>query len=158
MTQSVYLDANIILNVWRCEKNAATGEDYSSGSKKILKEIIRGKLNGLLLSTTAMEIVHVIRAEAEVSQKMSPKFAIKKAESAIAELGARIAVPDTIVMAHAYKLLTTLFIDPFDAILVSAAIRDNADAIISRDKKLKKKASRFIPVLTPEELISSRKI
>jgi hypothetical protein len=34
--------------------------------------------------------------------------------------------------------------------MVAAPVSEKADALISRDKKLKKKAARIIPVLTPE--------
>ena len=43
----------------------------------------------------------------------------------------------------------------FDAVLVSAAVTEDVDAVITRDKKLKKKASKLIPVLTPEEFLSA---
>ena len=155
MTKTVYIDANIIFNVWRREINPATGENYSGGSKKILKEIIRGRLTGILLSTTAMELLHGVRVDAEVSSGMDPAFAIKQAEARIASTGLKTAVPDSLVMTLAYDILARLHIDPFDAILVSAALKDGADAVISRDKKLKKKASKLIPVLTPEEFLSS---
>ena len=54
-------------------------------------------------------------------------------------------------MGKAYDLFLDLQTDPFDAIMAAAALVEHADAIITRDKKLKKKASKIIPVLTPEE-------
>ena len=147
----VFIDANIIFNVWRGESNPSTGENYSPGSKRILKAVSRGTVRGYLLSTTAMEIIHGVRAEAEALKVANPVFIIKQAESRLAEIGFNIAVPDTVVMSYAYEILVKLHIDPFDAILISAAAKEKAEAVISRDKKLKKKASRIIPVLTPEE-------
>jgi len=57
-------------------------------------------------------------------------------------------------MAHACDLLAKFHIGPFDAILIIAAVMEKADAVISRDRKLKKKASKLIPVLTPEEFLA----
>ncbi|HOX27596.1 MAG TPA: type II toxin-antitoxin system VapC family toxin [bacterium] len=151
----IFVDSNIILNVWRREINPTTGENYSLGSKRILKEINRGTTTGYLLSTTAMEIIHGVRVESEVSRSQAPAFAIKQAEARIAEIGLKIAVPDSVVMSYAYELLVKIHVDPFDAVLISAAVKEKAEAVISRDKKLKKKAMPLISVLTPEEFFSN---
>jgi len=152
--KNIFVDANIIFNVWRREANPSTGENFSQSSKQILKLISRGTVKGCLLSTTAMEIIHGVRVEAEASKGTAAVFAVRQAEAGIAEIGFEIAVPDCGAMAHAYDLLAKFHIDPFDAILISAAVMEKADAVISRDRKLKKKASKLIPVLTPEEFMA----
>lgn len=152
--KSVFIDSNIILNVWRHEINPATGANLSFYSRRALKAVTGGKYNGMLLTTTAMELLHNMRVEAEITHCTTPAAAVKQAEKNIAEIGLRILVPDSIVMAQAYEFLADLHIDPFDAVLISAAVMEGADAVISRDKKLKKKAAKIIPVLTPEEFLS----
>jgi predicted nucleic acid-binding protein len=149
----VLIDSNVILNVWRKETNPATGESLSRASKDMLKAVARGEIHGLLLSTTAMELIHKMRVDAELTGITSPSAAVKQAEKNIAEIGLKILVPDSIVMAMAYEFLADYHIDPFDAILVGAAVAEDVDTVISRDKKLKKKVSKLISILTPEEFL-----
>jgi len=100
-----------------------------------------------------MEILHNIRTRATGSEK-SPDLVLRSVEKKLSKTGLILTIPDAGMMGMAYDLFFELHTDPFDAVLVAAALHDEADAIISRDKKLKKKASKLVPVLTPEDFLS----
>ncbi len=122
-------------------------------SQKVLEQVASEKIRGILLTTTAMEILHNIRTRATGSEK-SPDLVLRSVEKKLSKTGLILTIPDAGMMGMAYDLFFELHTDPFDAVLVAAALHDEADAIISRDKKLKKKASKLVPVLTPEDFLS----
>lgn len=151
--KKVIIDANIIINVWREETDPASGNRLYLSSQKVLEQVASEKLRGILLTTTAMEILHSVRTQAVGSEK-SPDLILRSAEKKLSKTGLVLTIPDAGMMGMAYDLFFELHTDPFDAVMVAAALHDEADAVISRDKKLKKKASKLIPVLTPEEFLS----
>lgn len=147
--KKIVIDANIILNVWRMETDPSTGLRLYEASASLLESILNEDVAGVLLTTTAMEILHCVRVNAEMTRK-SADFAIKTAERDISRLGLQLIIPDAGIMGLAYDLFRDLHLDPYDAILVAAAVSEKADALISRDTKLKKKTARLLPVVTPE--------
>ena len=150
--KKIIIDSNIILNVWRLETDPATGKKLFASSADILEMALRAEITGVLLTTTAMEVLHGVRVRAEITGKPA-ELAMKAAEKDIARSGLHLTIPDVSIMGMAYQLFRSLQTDPFDAILVAAAFTEKADSIISRDKKLKKKASKIIPILTPEDFL-----
>lgn len=152
--KSAIIDANIIINVWKEEINPASGDKLYVSSSKVMELVFKEKLRGILLTTTAKEVLHSVRVTYEISGG-AVSFAMKKAELELSKSGMLLVIPDAGVMGMAYDLFRDLQTDPFDAIMVAAGISEKADVIISRDKKLKKKASKLIPVLTPEEFLSA---
>ena len=150
--KKVIVDANIIINVWREEIDPASGKKLFLSSQRILEQIAGEKLDGILLTTTALEILHKVRTQA-VSAGHSPDLLLKSAEKKLSKTGLILTIPDASIMGMAYDLFFVTHTDPFDAIMVAAAVVEKADAIISRDRKLKKKASKIIPVLSPEEFL-----
>ena len=80
--KKIVIDANIIINVWRLETDPATGLRLYEASSELLESILNDKITGILLTTTAMEILHRIRVSAEISRR-SPDFALKAAEKDI---------------------------------------------------------------------------
>ena len=151
--KKVIIDANIIINIWREEIDPASGKKLFLTSQQVLEQIAEEKLRGILLTTTALEILHKVRTQAVIAGK-PPGLLLRNAEQKLSETGLILTIPDSGIMGLAYDLFFEIHTDPYDAVMVAAAMYDGADAIISRDKKLKKKASRLIPVLTPEEFLS----
>ena len=100
-----------------------------------------------------MELVHHVKVQA-ILYGADPEDAIEQALSDISSLGFRQLSADAFTLPQALSFIINNFLDPFDAILVSIAVDENMDAIISRDDKLKKKASKLIPVLSPEEFLN----
>lgn len=148
----VVIDANIIINVWRLETNPATGLRLYEASSELLESVLDERITGILLTTTAMEILHRIRVSAETTGK-SPDSVMRAAEKDISRLGLQMTIPDAGVMGMAYDVFRALHIDPYDAVMIAAAVSEKAGAVISRDRKLKRKASRLISVLSPEEFL-----
>ena len=60
----LYIDANIILNVWRQEKDPKTGKELWKGSGDVLERIELGEDQGIIGITTVMEVLHAVRVGA----------------------------------------------------------------------------------------------
>lgn len=60
----LYIDANIILNVWRQEKDPKTGKELWKGSGAVLERIELGEDQGIIGITTVMEVLHAVRVGA----------------------------------------------------------------------------------------------
>jgi predicted nucleic acid-binding protein len=150
---SIIVDTNIILNVWEHEENPKTGISLWRGSADLLVKIRSREVSGFLAISSIMELAHFIKVKA-ILLGVDPKGAIEQGLSDISSIGFRQLSADTFTMPHALSFIINNYLDPFDAILVSIAVNEGIDAIISRDKKLKKKASKLIPILTPEEFLA----
>jgi predicted nucleic acid-binding protein len=151
---NIIIDSNIIINVWNSEINPKTGFPLWEGSSTLLQNIRLKKFRGCLSITTIMEIIHRVRITAENANE-NPDHEIKMALSDINNIGFRRFSPDSLTLTNALSFIADLKLDPFDAILLSIAVNEGMDAVISRDEKLRKKASGMIPVLTPEEFLSA---
>ena len=151
--KKILIDANIIINVWRLETDPATGLHLYKASSEVLESVLNEKVAGVLLTTTAMEVLHRVRVSAELSGRSS-QYAVKIAEKDLSRLGLQLTIPDAGMMGMAYDLFRAYHLDPYDAVLMAGAVSEKADAVVSRDKKMKKKTSKFFSVLTPEEFLS----
>jgi len=122
------IDANIIINVWRKEIDPATGNKLYVSSAKILDLIFKEKLRGILLTTTAMEVLHSVRVSAEIAGSPAT-FAMKKAERELSKSGLLLTIPDAGIMGMAYEMFFDIHTDPYDAIMVATARAENTDAL-----------------------------
>lgn len=148
----IIIDSNIILNVWEHEEDPGSGYPLWESSSILLEKIRTHEFTGFLSISTIMELAHFFKVKA-IQYGTDPKAAIERALSDINSIGFHQLSADAFTLPDALSYIINDFLDPFDAILVSIAISEGLDAIISRDKKLKIKASSLIPVLTPEEFL-----
>jgi hypothetical protein len=59
----LYIDANIILNIWRQEKDS-NGKELWKGSSELIEKVELGEYQGIMGLTTVMEILHAVRVRA----------------------------------------------------------------------------------------------
>lgn len=147
------VDANIVLNVWWREVDPRGGEPPWESSSKILSAAREGLIRCHICLVNVFELVHHVRVRASRSGK-DPEAAIQLALKNIVDFNIKQIVPEPFTLSKSLNLIVQYFIDPFDAVLVATAVDGGMDCIISRDRKLKKKAAALIPVLTPEEFLS----
>ncbi|MEW5945375.1 MAG: PIN domain-containing protein [bacterium] len=149
----IIVDSNIFINVWGEESDPRTGLALWEASSGIISAVGNGKLKGYISMINVFELVHFVRINAAATGR-DPHEAMKLAVRKIEDFNFKRIFPDSLSISKALSFIIDLHLDPFDAILVSIAVNEGMNAIISRDEKLKKKASRLIPVLTPEEFLS----
>ena len=85
-----------------------------------------------------------------LDQNATMRQAIKR----ISEYNVKEVIPEPYMLSNALSFVLRHHLDPYDSVLLAPALGTDMDAIISRDRKLKKKAAALITVLTPEEFLS----
>lgn len=147
----LYIDANIILNVWRREKDPKTGRELWKGSGEVLERIELGEAQGIIGITTVMEVLHAVRVGA-IEKDLDWHKEVDKAIDKLRRYEIEFIIPTDVIMADSFTYFTDKQLDPYDAVAISVAIHENADVFVSRDGKLKKKTAGLIDVKEPEEL------
>jgi|Deesub1362A_J573_1020465.scaffolds.fasta_scaffold00266_59 predicted nucleic acid-binding protein len=144
----VYVDANIVLNLWRKETDPKTGRELWRSSGKLLEKIELGEFTGIMGITTVMEILHAVRVYTKNKNQE-----VKKAIESLRRYGIKFIIPTEVIMADAFVYFMERHFDPYDAVAISVAVHENAIAFASRDKSLGKKATDLINVKEPDELV-----
>jgi len=145
------LDANVVLNVWRREVDPKTGAELWRASNSLLKKIRAGEYGGVMSIVSAMEVIQPVRAALQ-ERGLKWEEKCRGLERSLRRYGIMFVAPDVVAMADAYEYFWVNRLDPFDAITVSVAIHQNSAALVSRDRDLRRRAGKLIPVLEPEEL------
>lgn len=150
----IIVDSNIFINVWSKETDPKSGLELWKSSSEIIAAAKNGKIKGHISIINVFELVHFMRNKANACGR-DPQDAMYRALAKIEDFNFKRIVPDSFTVSETLPIILDLHLDPFDAMLVSVAVNEGMDAVISRDKKLKKKASKLIPILTPEEFLSA---
>ena len=148
----IIVDANIFLNVLKRETDFRTGKPLWKPSSTLLTYVSDGILRGNICFVTVLEIVHAVRVNACKSGS-DETVAMRLALKAISDFGFKQIIPEPFILQNSLSFMFDLRIDPYDAVLLATALGTDMDAIISRDEKFTAKASKLIPVLSPEELL-----
>ncbi len=151
---SVYVDANIILNVWRREIDTKTGKELWKGSGKLLERIELRECHGIIGITTVMEILHAVRVGA-MKRELHGQEEVSKAIDKLRNYGLDFVIPTDVIMADSFSYFIDREIDPYDAVAISVAIHEGVDVFVSRDGKLRRKTLGLLSVKEPEELAAS---
>ena len=147
----LYIDANIILNVWRGEKDPKTGKELWKGSGKLLERIELEEEQGIIGITTVMEVLHAVRVGA-MEKGLDWREEVDKAIDKLRKYGLDFVIPSDVIMANSFTYFMDRQLDPYDAVAISIALHESVDVFVSRDGKLRRKTVRLIDVKEPEEL------
>ncbi|ASJ07472.1 type II toxin-antitoxin system VapC family toxin [Thermococcus pacificus] len=139
----VYLDTNVLLNVWFKEENPKTGEKLWEASLQILKLIENGKIEGVVSIFTLMESAHVFKRN-----KLNPER-VKEIE----DVGIEVYIPNELTLIDAFSFQLKLGTDPYDSVALASALASGCDVLITRDEDFRKKAENQIMILSPEEFL-----
>jgi len=150
----IIVDSNIFINVWGRETEPKTGLELWKASSEIISAAKDGRVKGYISMINVFELIHFVRIKSAAAGG-DPQDAMKQALKKIEDFKFNRIAPESFTISNALAYIIDLHLDPFDAILVSIALNEGMDAIISRDGKLINKASKLIPVLPPEEFLSS---
>lgn len=151
---NIIVDSNIFFNAWGRETDPKTGFEYWKASSEIIAVVKESVVRGYVSMINILEICHCVRIKAAAAGKDS-QSAMLNALKKIEDFGFKRIAPESVALYEALSYIVDLSLDPFDAILLSIAVHEGMDAVISRDEKLRKKASDIIPILTPEEFLSA---
>jgi len=147
----LYIDANIILNVWRGEKDPKTGKELWKGSGKLLERIELEEEQGIIGITTVMEVLHAVRVGA-MEKGLDWREEVDKAIDKLRKYGLDFVIPSDVIMANSFTYFMDRQLDPYDAVAISIALHESVDVFVSRDGKLRRKTVGLIDVKEPEEL------
>ncbi|WP_457641825.1 type II toxin-antitoxin system VapC family toxin [Persephonella sp.] len=135
----ILIDTNVILDL------LLDREPFSKNAAKLISQIEKGKLTGLLCATAITTIYYLI------SKTLSKEEADKSLDLILSLF--EIAPVNRIVLETAKDLK---FKDFEDAVIYSSAIHSNVDAVITRNTKDFK--MKEIPIYEPEEFLKILKI
>ncbi|MFQ6088732.1 MAG: type II toxin-antitoxin system VapC family toxin [Candidatus Methanofastidiosia archaeon] len=143
----VILDTDIIINWLTKEENLKTGFELWKAPHRIIKSIEDNEIEGFLSLLSLFEIRFVLRRK--------KKFSNKIIEEAISDIvsNIQILIPDEIVLLKSNQLQVEEFLDPFDSILLSLALKIESGILITRDKEFIRIAKKIVDVMSPEEFI-----
>ena len=139
----VYLDTNVLLNVWFKEEDPKTGARLWEAPLQILKAIEAGKIEGVVSIFPLMESAHVFKRN-----KLDPEK-VKEIEN----IGIEVYIPNELVLIDAFSFQLNLGTDPYDSVALASAIAARCDVLVTRDEDFRKKAREQITTLTPEEFL-----
>ncbi|WP_297505969.1 PIN domain-containing protein [Thermococcus sp.] len=139
----VYLDTNVLLNVWFKEEDPKTGDELWKAPLRILKLVETGEIEGLVSIFTLMESAHVFKRN-----KLNPEK-VKEIE----DIGIEVYVPNELALIDAFSFQLKLGTDPYDSVALASALASGCDVLITRDEDFRKKAENQIMVLSPEEFL-----
>jgi len=134
----LYIDANIILNVWRGEKDPKTGKELWKGSGKLLERIELEEEQGIIGITTVMEVLHAVRVGA-MEKGLDWREEVDKAIDKLRKYGLDFVIPSDVIMANSFTYFMDRQLDPYDAVAISIALHESVDVFVSRDGKLRRK-------------------
>ncbi|WP_010477447.1 PIN domain-containing protein [Thermococcus zilligii] len=139
----VYLDTNVLLNVWFKEENPKTGEKLWNAPLQILELVENGKIEGVVSIFTLMESVQVFKRN-----KLDPER-VKEIE----DVGIEVYIPNELTLIDAFSFQLKLGTDPYDSVALASALASGCDVLITRDEDFRKKAEEQIRILSPEEFL-----
>ncbi|MDV3103346.1 PIN domain-containing protein [Thermococcus waiotapuensis] len=139
----VYLDTNVLLNVWFKEENPKTGEKLWNAPLQILELVENGKIEGVVSIFTLMESAQVFKRN-----KLDPER-VKEIE----DVGIEVYIPSELTLIDAFSFQLKLGTDPYDSVALASALASGCDVLITRDEDFRKKAEEQIRILSPEEFL-----
>ena len=139
----VYLDTNVLLNVWFKEKDPKTGAKLWEASLQVLKLVESGRIEGVVSIFTLMESAHVFKRNGISPEKVKD----------IEDVGIEVYIPNELVLIDAFSFQLKLGTDPYDSVALASALASGCDVLITRDREFRKKAEGQIRILSPEEFL-----
>ncbi|WP_456422731.1 PIN domain-containing protein [Thermococcus sp.] len=139
----VYLDTNVLLNVWFKEEDPKTGTKLWEAPLQVLKLVENGKIEGIVSIFTLMESAHVFKRN-----KLNPE---KVGE--IEDVGIEVYLPNELVLIDAFSYQLNPGTDPYDSVALASALAARCDVLITRDDDFRKKAKEQITMMTSEEFL-----
>ncbi|NJE77012.1 PIN domain-containing protein [Thermococcus sp. ES12] len=139
----VYIDTNVLLNVWFKEEDPKTGARLWEAPLKILELVESERVEGVVSIFTLMEGAHVFKRN-----NVSPER-VKEIE----DVGIEVYVPNELVLIDAFSFQLTLGTDPYDSVALASALASKCDVLITLDKDFRRKAGGEITMMSPEEFL-----
>ena len=129
-----------------------TGLELWKRSSRIFERIIDGEFIGITSIINVMEVMHAVRSACEV-RGIPWKPELEKAEDRFRRCESDIIFPDSSIMAESFIYFWNNHLDPYDAVSIAVAVRNNVDVFVTRDETLLKRAEDIIVIKTPEEIL-----
>jgi len=134
-------DTDILIN-WLTKE-----ENLWEAPLKLIKLHEKGKIEVFTSLLSIFELRFVLRRK--------KKFENNLIEDVILDISSKfsVSIPDSLILLKANELQSEHPLDPFDSILLALAKAINLNALITRDKELRKISERYIKTMKPEEAL-----